>query len=70
MEALFQGSFKEGYDKIKKKLVQQIPLSKKTILTAEFIEYISEIIKKNQNLWNLRSSGYFSEGQGSCTKYS
>ena len=47
MEAYFQGTFKKGYDKIKKKLVQQIPLSKETIVTAEFIEYISEIIKKN-----------------------
>jgi hypothetical protein len=26
MEAFFQGTFKKGYDKIKKKLVQQIPL--------------------------------------------
>jgi len=58
MEAFFQGTFKKGYDKIKKKLVQQIPLSKKTILTAEFIEYISEVIKKNQNLWNLRQATF------------
>ena len=58
MEAFFQGTFKKGYDKIKKKLVQQIPLSKKTILTAEFIEYISEVIKKNQNLWNLRRATF------------
>jgi hypothetical protein len=54
MEAIFQSSFKKGWSKDQRKMVQQIALSKYSQVTSEFIEYVSQSIRRNESLWSLR----------------
>ena len=54
MEAVFQSSFKRGFSKDEGKVVQQIALSKKSQVTSECIEYVSQNIRRNKSLWTLR----------------